>query len=487
MKKNPVQRKHISNLKTIKKALKLNLIELDEALELIELIKFKERVKNILDWGKYYFSDKFDLPFCDEMHQYIVSIRDIPLTATLAPRGYAKTTIQCFLIPIYQALNEPEKYRHYMNIQSTSSKAIAINLSIKLEIETNELLLRDYGGLVNYEKWTEKQFVLKNGVIFTAIGSLESMRGKNYKNIRPDFIITDDLYDDSDIHNIDRINTKERWFWGAVYKSTAKRANGKKVCIHVQGTAINNKDLIHKLRDNSGWEYKKFRAIKNFDKKTVLWPEAESFEQLMQDRVDMGTVIFSREMQNECRDDETSIIKESWINTYDGKIPEEEDIKWIRLGIDPAIGQKHTNDFTGKAVIIKTGLSNYYIADVKNERLSFNQNLEDIYRLHKLYKFDLVLLEAISAFQGLGQEIRRASDIPLRMITKVKDKTSRLEAQSRKFENGKVFISEDIEKKLRENLIEQLINNNPNHDDIRDSVIIALESDDVGRLGIAAV
>ena len=43
------------------------------------------------------------------------------------------------------------------------------------------------------------------------------------------------------------------------------------------------------------------------------------------------------------------------------------------------------------------------------------------------------------------------------------------------FENNKVIINENIPIELRNVLVEQLINNEPNHDDIRDAIILGLE------------
>ncbi len=432
----------------------------------------------ILKWGKHYFPEKFTSEFCSELHGYFINTREETFTSTLAPREHAKTTIKCFLIPLYMALVEPEKYKFFLNVQSTTTKAININLSIKSELEENEELRRDYGDQVGDLKWTEKLFVLKNGVIFGAIGAGESMRGLNFRNTRPDYIICDDLYDDEDIHNINRINKKNDWFWGALYPARAKT---KKSCIHVQGTAINKQDLMHSLENNPHWKFRKFQAIKNFDTKEVLWKEnpAFSFENLMIDKENMGSIIFEREKQNNCRDDESAIIKESWIKYYSGEIPFEERITLKIAGLDPAAGQKQQNDFSGFAYLFKTHYGNWYIQDIKNEKITFNEILKTAENFWKRHKFQKLRVEAITAFKFIVQELTRTTEVPVEEVNCVPDKISRLEAQSRKFENGKVFINENIPVKLRNELIEQLINNEPNHDDIRDAVIICLENDGI--------
>lgn len=390
----------------------------------------------------------------------------------MAPRAFAKTTLKCFLIPIYQALNEPDEFRHYLNIQATSTKAVAVNLSIRSELETNELLHRDYGDMCGTDKWTEKQFVLKNEVIFSAIGAGDSVRGVHYQNIRPDYIMIDDLYDDDDRNNIHRIERKGNWFWSSIYKV---RAKGRKTCIHIQGTAMHRQDLLHKQAKSKSWKFRKFQAITDMDKQEVLWPEVEPFESLLKDRADMGISIFEREMQNNCRDDESSIIKESWIQYYQGVVPGDEKIIKKIGGCDPAIGEKATNDFTGKVLTLKTNLENYYIHEIKQDRMSFYDNEQDIINWHSRINFDIFRGEGIAAFQGFFKELRRKSKVPLDLITYVKDKITRLENQESKFQNKKVFINMNIPDKLRNELVYQLINNEPEHDDLRDALLLTLE------------
>src|SRR6478672_3094859 len=62
---------------------------------------------DILGWSKALMPEKFNLPFCDEMHQYIVDIRNEELTGTEAPRNHAKTVIECTGIPLFQSIYEP--------------------------------------------------------------------------------------------------------------------------------------------------------------------------------------------------------------------------------------------------------------------------------------------------------------------------------------------------------------------------------------------
>lgn len=333
------------------------LVEIAQAARL-ELARRYAKDKNILAWGKILFPDKFNLPYCKELHEYFVSIRHHSQTSTEAPRNHAKTAIKCFLIPIFQALEEPDAYRHYLNVQATGVKAMSVNTSIKHEIETNPDIYALYGNLIG-KRWTDQQFVIQHPhkaghptteVVFTSIGAGQSIRGINYHNIRPDYIIVDDLYDEEDINNPESTLKKNAWFWGSLYPA---RAKSRENCVHVQGTAINDEDVLDKLKVRKDWTCRTFQAIKTDG--SILWPELNSKESLNADRANMGTIIFDRELQNIRRNDATSIIKKKWIKYYepsDLKFDGHHFVVATLLCVDPSVGKHEENDNTGIALIV---------------------------------------------------------------------------------------------------------------------------------------
>lgn len=432
-----------------------------------EAVKRFAQKGDILNWGKFLFPDKFSLPFCEELHNYMISTFEDKLTRTLAPRGHAKTTIEGFLLPMFYGLNRPEVFQHFLNVQNTSSKAINLNVSMKTEFECNEMLIDIYGDMRALdEKWTEKTFVLKNGVIFSCVGAGESLRGIQYKNKRPDCIIADDLYDDDDINNSQRVEKKNRWFWSTLYPA---RAKNKKHAVHIQGTAISKIDLMH-----TGNDTKVFKII--YPDGRILWKELWSKEEIEAEKENIGSIIFAREYLNEVRDDESSIIKESYIRTYKHSELLQTGKKLTKIcSLDPACGENALNDFSGYCVLHFDENYNVYIERVAQMKNSFNANMNTIDTWNNRYNPSVFAIEAISGFKQLTQEVRRTKNIRLKEATTVKDKISRLEAQSFRFENGKVFINTEMDKKEFDNLIEQLINNYPVHDDVRDAVILGME------------
>lgn len=457
----------------------------------IELARRAAAEGDILTWGKALFPDKFELPFCRELHEYFVSIRAEPFTNVEAPRGHAKTAIKCFLIPIYQALVEPKAFRHYLNVQATKEKAIAVNLAIRLELEENVELREIYGDQVTGTKWTDGQFVLKNGVVFTAIGAGQSIRGINYRNIRPDYVVVDDLYDEEDINNVDSTKKKNDWFWGSLYKA---RAIGRRTSMHMQGTAINSHDLLEVLKKKQRWVSKTFRGVVNQAKGIILWKELDDAARadLFADFEDMPTVIFNREVQNERRDDAESIVKKAWLKSWRININDflrTREIVSVEMGCDPSVGKTTpgkvaTSDFTGISLVIKArqedqpaGVFDYLIIGLRNERLSLKKRVEAVREVAGRfpdYPVGRANIEAISAFEDFAGEVRRTANLRVNSISKVKDKITNLENKSGYFESGRVFVSEAIEEKLIETLEYQLTTNFPDFDDLRDSVLLVL-------------
>lgn len=446
------------------------------------------------------FPEKFNLPFCDELHGYFVEIRGDDFTNTKAPRNHAKTAIKCFLIPLFQALEEPETFNHYLNVQATKEKALAINVSIKTELEENELLRELYGNMIG-ERWTDSQFVLSNSVIFTAISAGQSVRGMNYRQIRPNYILTDDLYNEEDINNPEATEKKNAWLMGTLYPA---RAKSRRCSFHVQGTAINYYDILCKLEKDETVKSRTFKAVKEWSADgqsgTVLWPELNTYAELMIDLKRMGSVIFYREMQNEPRDEATAIVKHGWLYNVDGRSWEYDPldlnrrlresnasikITAIRIGNDPSIGKNSESDPTGTALVIETTATDgdgheFWIEDIWEEHLSMEARIRQLVGIAadrpKDRPVTQVRIEAIGGFDDYASEVIRKTNLPVHRVEWVTDKITNLENRSHFFENGKVHLNKNIPQEKKDKLVHQLTTNYPQHDDIRDGVLLTMDN-----------
>lgn len=449
---------------------------------------------NVLLWGKMMMPDKFRLPFCEELHGYIASVRKEKFVSTEAPRGHAKTTVGCVLLPLFQGLVEPMAFRHYLNIQANAEKSLAVNRAIKVEIEQNEYIRALYGDQVGKDRWTDAVFVLKNGVAFSADGAGASIRGINYRSVRPDYVICDDLYDtDSDANSPTSTEKKNSWFWSTLFPALAQ---DRPTSMHFQGTAVNRYDLFTKLKEDASVSSKTFRAVTNWEKKEVLWKGLKTFEEFEQMRIRMGTLIFSREFQNERRDDSSSIVKMSWLYPEDGSASWEYDPSALKFDhefvyqagvvtLDPSIGKKVQSDKSGYAFVIKaqrgSELPHYYIEALANSHDSFQQRVDRVKAMGmnrvREQPTTKVRVEVIGGFKDIGDKIAASVGWPVDLVDKVPDKITNLERHSAKFENKRVHINQNIEAGLKQEAAYQVTTNSAKHDDIRDAILLGLEDE----------
>lgn len=475
----------------------------------IRMAKIYAQEKNVLAWNAVVFPHIFYLPFCMEFHEYLVSVRGLEFTWTLGPRNHAKTAVGDFGISIYQALNEPETFNHYLFVQGSQDKALALNRMVKNELEGNEVIQAVYGDMVG-DRWTDQQFELTNQVAFTAVSTGTSVRGLIYNGRRPDYIMPDDLYNEEHINNPEATLKVNDWFWSTLYNARAKT---KRWAIHGTGTAINDYDLGAKMikdaktEDGNEIVCQVFKAVKNFDTKEVLWPELhgiggkDPFESVMLDFKRMGTHIAMRELQNEPRDEATAVIKRAWLYKTDGSSWEYDPLELnailrdpggntvlvaIVVGNDPSIGKKDSkkkkSDFTGtaKVIITQTGEgTDYWIEHIAEERLTLagrKKQLQEISRAcPKERPLNKVRIEAIAGFDDYASYVINETDLPVERVEWVPDKITNLENRSHFFENGKVHISNLIPRDMIDKLVQQLTTNYPEHDDVRDGVLLTMD------------
>lgn len=410
------------------------------------------------------------------------------------------TTVGCVLLPLYQGLVEPERFRHYLNVQSNDDKALTVNRTIKAELEQNPLIKELYGDQIG-ERWTDACFVTKKGVVYSAVGCGASIRGINYRNIRPDWCVNDDFYNtEEDTNNPNGTVKKNDWFWGTLYSALAQ---DHPTSMHFQGTAVNREDLFEKLRMDPTVMSRTFRAVKDWDTKEVLWKGLKTFEQFEQMRTRMGSLIFSREFQNERRDDSTSIVKRNWLYPDNGNASWEYDAYSLKfdahfqyqagiVALDPSIGKRVSSDKSGYARVIRAqrddgSLPVFFIEAIINAHHSFQERIDTMRELTSNRSPERPItkarVETVAGFADIGDRVAASIAVPCELIPHVSDKITNLERKSALFENHRVFLNKHISQDIKDELTYQLTTNHPKHDDIRDAVLLALDDEDGSNWG----
>lgn len=350
--------------------------------------------------------------------------------ADAAPRGNAKSTWTTLILPLWCAAF---KYRHFILIVSeTALQAQDFVSFIKTELETNERLRQDFPDLCGEGPvWRADTIITRNGVKIRGAGAGQKLRGMRHGSKRPDLVICDDLENDEAVESPDQRLKTEKWF----FKALMKIGQPDTVYI-VVGTILHYAGLLAGLLKKPGWKGRKFKAVITWSSSRlwdaweaifsditvdkgeaekradlffaghetemlagteVLWPERESYYQLMKMRVSDGRAYFDSEKQNEPINPEDCLFKEQDIQYWGGDEDADIDLAGVPLDgvLDPSMGKK-SKRHDPSAIIAgryKNGRIYLEIADI--EKRVPDRIIDDVLAYHKRDPFRAFGVESI--------------------------------------------------------------------------------------------
>jgi hypothetical protein len=226
------------------------------------------------EWGVKYFSHFFFRDF-SPLHETLASEyeritlqRGVHLNI-VAPRGNAKTTWA--QIKIIKSICEATEH-YILIISDTGVQAANILDTIKMELESNEALRRDYPlptstGAV----WNNLRVETANGICIEALGTGQKIRGKKFKQYRPSLIILDDPDNDEDVRSPTTRLQHIEWFNKALLKCGDTDTN-----IVVVGTMLHRECIVGHLEKRPDFITIKFQSIMSWPTNMALWSEWET-------------------------------------------------------------------------------------------------------------------------------------------------------------------------------------------------------------------
>lgn len=126
----------------------------------------------------------------------------------IAFRGAAKTTIAEEATVVRACFRE---FRNCLIVSSTSDIAEMRLHAIRKQFEMNEAILEIFGNLRS-KPWEDGHLELSNGVVIRAVGRGQAIRGTKDEDVRPDFILADDIEDLKSIANATQLQKTRSWF-----------------------------------------------------------------------------------------------------------------------------------------------------------------------------------------------------------------------------------------------------------------------------------
>lgn len=399
-------------------------------------------------------------------------------SAIIFPRGHAKST-WIKIDTIHDIVYSLEPVILY--ISATITDASFHFESIKAELENNDLLISMFGFLVPHEyqkgkKWTNKHFETTNGVNLVARGAGKG-RGVNIKNQRPTKIIADDIEEDEQVRSPERRAKLHYWLYNVIFPSKAKGRG----FIKMIGTVLHPYCEVLKFYNKHGGIFRK--AI---EENSSIWPAMFSIEDLETIKEKIGSRAFSQEYLNTPINDETAIIKPSWVKKY-SSISDPLALRKV-IAVDPQAGESSQADYYGVTVLgyYRGDPRRYVLESFRGRKSQLGQATEIIKAWQRHPKAHVVGVEKVMTQVAVYQLLRdwkagklelpdvksKNKNIPIRALEpQGKDKVSRLQVHEPAFERGEVLLHETMDE-----LELELINfPDVENDDLCDSLIYALD------------
>lgn len=396
---------------------------------------------------RYYLYDHFNLPPAVFQKTLMKDAEEMALRdeetylMAIVFRGGAKTTIYALGLPLWCLLFGR---RHFIIILSdTEAMAKDKCLDIKNQLEDNPRIIEDFGNLQG-KRWADLEFETANQCKIVGAGSGVNIRGRRYRQHRPDLVILDDIENRDEVRSPTQRAALENWLLKDVFK-----AGGVDTKFVMIGTYLSYDCVLRQVNDLPiFWRRRNFPVIPKIDghfafakdqdlweqwkeirtdlsnpnreeesmafflkhKAAMLegaasaWPERFPYHDLQVKRL-AGTAAFNTEMLNEPNDPSTqffhfSTFRKIWDNEenclylvpWDTDKARPSGRPRVRLqdciiyaATDPSMGESSTAAFSAIIIIARAPTGQKFVLEADIERRSPDQIIHDQIKWFKEY------------------------------------------------------------------------------------------------------
>jgi hypothetical protein len=278
------------------------------------------------DEGKPFEFENFHVEWCD------LCTSKEERVLILGPATFGKTTIVAKVYPIWLCCYYPNARIKLGS--KTSDDAEARLDQIKTELETNALLIEDFGEFRS-DHWRTKEINIAQRTLhdkeptIMAFGAESSVSGVRATHLVLDDIVTEK---NSGIH----VEEQTRRKMGTDFYMYFRKMNYPKRRLYIRwiNTVVDMRDLVHECANQNGqmpddnrptWHSTKNfyvwrRAAYDEEKQTTLWPAAYTVEDAEREKAE-DLISFLKRMQNRALDPSTLPFQRAWFDGDDKLVP----------------------------------------------------------------------------------------------------------------------------------------------------------------------
>ena len=420
-----------------------------------------------------YFSHYVKYPTADFQREIFALTEDASVKNlfVVAFRGSAKSTIITTSYPIWAILGEQQK-KFVVILSQTRVQARQHMGNIKQELENNQRLKDDLGPFKECsDEWGLATLVFPKLGARISVASLEQgVRGLRHGHHRPDLIIGDDVEDLGSTRTRESRDKTHRWLTGDIIP-----LGDKDTRLIIVGNLLHEDSLLMRIQQDIEEEKLSgiFKSYPLLNENGVpLWtgkyPNESAIEE---EKKRLGDPIaWEREYMLRIVPSDGQVVHADWSQYYD-TFPQDKRMRYTGIGVDLAISQNDTADYTamvsgtiygyGQDIVI------YIHPDPINARMGFPETVLRVKELSITKNEPHFYIEDVAYQKSLIEQLRYDDVKNVKGVkTHGQDKRMRLSLTTNLIKSGRVLFP----RKGAEELIEQLVwFGVEKHDDLADA------------------
>ena len=351
--------------------------------------------------------------------------------------------------------------------------------NIKIELEFNELILEDYGDLTT-QQWGQTRIITKTNIMLLARSRGKKVRGLKHRAKRPGLIIIDDPETPEDVRTKERRDKTYRWFFNEVIPARDRIGGAR---IFFIGNLLHTDSLLCKLQQKKNWLSKSIAMTHDGTESGIsLWRAAfPDKASIVEEKENNDPITWQREYMLKIVPEDGQIIKE--VHKYT-RIPPEAVWQSAAVGVDFAISQKQTADYTA---FVRGDIYEYknklliYLTRAQHARLSMRGTIEMTKAIARNPddSYATIYAEQVAYQQAAIEEMENEFLPVYGITTGTQDKRARLNVVSPTIQKGQVLFAESG----MDDLIMQLVGFGVEaHDDLVDALTTMLRG--IQKMGL---
>lgn len=427
-----------------------------------------------------YFNSYVTYPTAEFQREiFALTESDKKMVVIVAFRGSAKSTICTMSYPIWAILGKQQK-KFVVIVSQTQRQAQQHLMNLKHELERNVRLCNDLGPFrEDNGTWGQSSLVfMRHNARIMAVSIEQPIRGMRHNQYRPDLVIADDIED------LESVKTKEgRDKTYNALEGDIIPAGSLGTKILVVGNLLHNDSVVMRLK--KAVDEKKIDAVYRAyplttDDNQIAWRGKYSDAAAVEDerRKLSSSIAWEREFNLKIIPEEDQLIREEWIHYYD-ELPKS-GLRYTITGIDLAIGQKDTNDYTAMVSAhvyrYNKDLRIYILPNPICERMDFPATLECAKTLSKMLGNGTptkLVIEDVAYQKSIIQALQEEYYPAVGFNVVGQDKRMRLTLTTSRIQSGQILFPKQGAEGLIQNLVGFGIEK---HDDLADAFAILILS-----------